>query len=91
MRPIGSHTQRSDLASAQTISVPDGATHVLMQCATQNVRVTFDGTTPTATKGFLLTAGATPLPPYPVPAGGSILAIEVTTTAVFDYQFISKS
>ena len=37
--------------------IPQGATTVLMQASTNNVRFTLDGTNPTATFGFRLVAG----------------------------------
>ena len=41
--------------------LPPGATSILVQTVTQNVRYTLDGTTPTAAIGFQLAAAATPI------------------------------
>lgn len=49
-------------AAAQTLNVPNqGARYVLIQALTQNVRITVDGTTPTASLGFQLVASDPPL------------------------------
>ena len=82
----GDHTQRDDLATVKTITVPSDAGVWMVQASTQNVRFTLDGTTPTATKGFLITAAQAPLY-IPVEGASSIKVIEVSTTAVLDYQF----
>lgn len=47
------------LASAQSLTIPTGADRCWIQCdAAANVRYTLDGTTPTATEGMILIAGA---------------------------------
>ena len=83
--PNGSHTQTNSIASATEITIPSGATRVVMQCATQNVRYTLDGTTPTTTLGFLITKATDPIEVYV--KGCTLTVIEVATTAVLDYQF----
>ena len=58
---------------------------VLLQCTAQNVRWTDDGTTPTATVGMLLYAGADPYP-----FTGDITAlkvIQVAATAVLNVSY----
>lgn len=82
----GAHINRNDLASAQTLSVPAGATLLLVQCETQNVRLRFDGTAPTASVGFVVKAGNDPVV-YRVNDETVIKAIEVATTAVLNGQF----
>ena len=54
--PVGSHTRNAALGTAVDLSAlrPDGADKLMIQCDTQNVRYTLDGTVPTATVGFLL-------------------------------------
>lgn len=86
--PVGSHTQKTSLSSAIDITVPAGATAVMLQCQTKNVRFTLDdsGTDATTTVGFLLTASDPPLivPVYP---GQVISVIETEASAKLDYQF----
>jgi hypothetical protein len=86
--PIGSHTQNTSLSTAVDITVPAGATAMMVQAGTQNVRFTLDNSTTNATTtvGFLLTAGDPPviIPSYP---GQIISVIEVTASAKLDYQF----
>lgn len=87
MTTVGSHTQNSTLSTVQSITVPPQASHVLLQAQTQDVRVTIDGTAPTATKGFLIVA-AWDWTVLPVPSNGTLKAIEVAASAKLDYQFI---
>lgn len=84
--PVGSHTQNSSLASAAALTIPAGATKLMMSCSTQDIRYTLDGTTPTAAKGFLLAKGGAPVI---IPIGNTtvITLIETATTAVLEYQF----
>jgi len=85
--PVGDHTQTNSLASATTITIPSGATKIMMQTQTQSVRFTLDGTAPTTTKGFIIVANAVPLIVYLNAAKNTFKVIECATTAVFDYQF----
>ena len=85
MRMIGSHTQNNTLAAAQTIAVPPSASQLLIQPTGQNVRVTLDGTVPTAALGFQISAGSEKL--LPVESNGQIKVIEEAAGAVIDYQF----
>lgn len=82
---VGSHTQNSSLATVQTITISAGTTKLLIQSFTQNVRYTLDGTTPTATKGFRLTASNDPVI-IPVVTGQTIKLIEEAASAVIEYQ-----
>lgn len=83
-RPLGDHTRNSALSAAVTLARPEDANFLLIQAETQNVRVTLDGTTPTATVGFLLTAGD---PVTVLPVHEDVKAIEVTASAVINYQW----
>ncbi len=47
----------SGLSSAQTLAIENGANYVVIQPYTQDVFVTTDGTTPSATNGTKVTAG----------------------------------
>ena len=85
--PIGAHTSQNNLSTARTLTPPNpSATKLLVQCITQNVRYTLDGTTPTATLGFRLVAGDSPYI-IPVAVGNTVKFIEETATAVLQSQF----
>lgn len=88
LSPVGAHTANSSLSSAATISIPDGATKIVMQAITQNIRYTLGGTAPTTTLGFQLKAGDPPIT-VPVGAGTTFKFIEETATATLQYQFAS--
>lgn len=56
------HTQRTVSSAAVDVinwTLNASTTHVMVQFNGANARVTFDGSTPTATKGFLYTDGGT--------------------------------
>lgn len=88
--PIGSHTQNSTLSTVQSVTVPVGASSIILQVQTQNVRFTIDGTAPTSSKGFRVTAGNDPLG-FSVKAGQVLKFIEEATSAVLDYQFVADA
>ena len=86
---IGAHNSGLDISSAVQLSPsatynPGKAKKVVIQALTQNVRFTLDGTAPTTTLGFLLTAGD---PPITIPLEGVTLkVIEATATASLQFQ-----
>ena len=84
--PVGSHSDGTDVSSAVTLTVPTGATKVLIQALVKDIRYTLDGTAPTSTKGFQLKADD---PPVLIPLGTSttIKVIEEEATADMQYQF----
>jgi hypothetical protein len=82
---VGSHTTNASLSSAVTITIPEGVDSFLLQAFTQNVRVTFDGTTPTSTTGFQLTAGS--LLQVDVGLDSTVKIIQETASASIQYQF----
>lgn len=83
--PIGNHVDGTDISSSVTLSPEDGATKLMIQALGQNVRLTLDGTTPTASKGFQLEAWA---PPVLVWVGGAVVkVIEEAATADLQYQW----
>lgn len=86
--PVGSHTTNSSLSSAVTLTPPTGATKLLIQAFTQNIRITLDGTTPTASTGFQIVAADPPLM-IPVGSGMSIKVIQETASASIQYQWAS--
>lgn len=84
--PVGSHADGDDISSAATLTPATGATKLLIQALTQNVRFTLDGTTPTASKGFQLAAGD-PAVVIPIGPNTTIKVIEETATADLQYQW----
>lgn len=84
--PVGSHSDGATISSATTLTPPTGATKILIQALTQNVRFTLDGTAPTASRGFQLKAGD---PPMLIPLGASTVlkVIEEAATADLQYQW----
>jgi hypothetical protein len=85
--PVGSHASAPDISSATTLTKPAGASRIIMQTLTQNVRWTLDGTTPTATVGFQLPTNQDPII-VAVP-GASIKVIQEAATASLQYQWVS--
>jgi hypothetical protein len=85
---VGAHGSLA-VATVQTIPVPDGSTGVLLQAGTQNVRITLDGTTPTATVGFQL-ATANGVQQLPVNGGMVIKAVQETGGGILQFQFIRE-
>ena len=63
-----------------------GADQLLIQALTQNVRMTLDSTTPTASVGFQLKAGDPPLL-VAIGVGTAIKVIEETASASIQYQW----
>lgn len=84
--PSGAHSSDLAIATAQTLTKPTGATKLMIQALSQNVRYTLDGTAPTASSGFQLRAGD---PPVIIPIGSNtvIKVIQEATTASLQYQW----
>ena len=83
---VGSHFDGTTISSATTLTPPTGATKIMIQALTQNVRYTLDGTAPEAAKGFQLLAGDPPLV-IPLGSGMTIKVIQETATADLQYQW----
>lgn len=86
--PLGSHNSGLTISSVQTLTPPAGATKLLVQALTQNIRYTIDGSNPSTTSGFQLKAGD---PPIIIPLGNRtiIKVIEESGGASLQYQFAS--
>ncbi len=84
--PVGAHNADSSGSVARTLLPVAGATKVLLQATTQNIRFTIGNTTPTATVGFRLTAGEVPLV-VPLSPNTVIQWIQETATATLQSQF----
>lgn len=82
---IGSQTRNATLNAAVTLTAPAGANTLWLTVETQNVRVRFDGTAPTATVGLLLYAGQTYI--LAMSPSQAIQVIEATASAVINYQW----
>jgi hypothetical protein len=85
--PVGSHSSGTDISSATTLTKPVGAKQIMIQALTKNVRYTLDSTSPTASVGFQLVAGNSPVI-IAVP-GNSIKVIQEAATASLQYQWLS--
>ena len=58
--PIGAHNDGTDVSAAATLTAPAGATKLMIQTLVKDIRITFDGTAPTSTKGFQIKADDPP-------------------------------
>lgn len=86
--PVGGHNSATIGATVITLSPPAGSNWVILQALTQNIRLTLDGTTPSATVGFQIRAGD-PAVRIPITSTTVIKYIEETSGAVVQRQFIS--
>jgi len=85
--PIGAHSSGADISSAVTLTKPAGATGIIIQALTKNVRFRLDGVNPTAAVGFQLKADNEPLL-ISVP-GADICVIQEAATASLQYQWVA--
>lgn len=77
--------QLTGLNTVQVLTVPAGATSVLLQAEAQNIRYTADGQDPTSSLGLILVTGNDP-----VMFNGNLADLkflEVAGTAKLNYQF----
>ena len=81
--PIGSHVDGTTITSATSLTPPAGATKLLIQALVQNIRITFDGTAPTASLGFQLKAED---PMLLIPLGDDMVIKVIQETATADIQ-----
>lgn len=86
----GSHTTVSDLSSAVNLSTtkPEGADYIQIVAFTKNVMYTIDGTTPTSSTGFPLTAGT--IYNLKVGQGATMKVIEAEASASIQYQWFQR-
>lgn len=84
--PLGSHSDGLAISSAVALTPASGATMLLIQAIGQNVRLTLDGTTPTATKGFRIVADDAPII-VPIGEDTTVTVIQEAATADLQYQF----
>lgn len=84
--PVGAHAVDSTISASTTLTPETGATALLLQALTNNIRYTLDNSTPTASTGFQLEAGKLIL--IDVPSSGmTIKVIEETASASIQYQW----
>jgi hypothetical protein len=81
--PIGSHSQESDLSSAVTLTPPANARVLFFQPLSQNIRVTVEGTTPTASLGVQYPFGG--LYRIDLAEGTTVKMIQESATASLEY------
>lgn len=82
---IGTHTTLGTLATATALTTPTGADLIQLQVFAQNIRYTLDGTTPTATTGFQVSAGSCIV--IDIGLDHTLKIIEETATATIQYQW----
>lgn len=85
-RPIGSHSSGATIATATTLTPATGATKLLIQALSQNVRFTLDGTAPTATSGFQLKVGNAAVLII-LEENVTVIVIQEAATAGLEYQW----
>lgn len=86
LAPVGAHVANGSISSSVTLTPPATANVLLIQATGQNVRYTLDGTTPTASTGFVLRQDDQPLF-IDVGVGMSIKVIQESATATIQYQW----
>jgi hypothetical protein len=85
---VGVHQQDTTISTATVLTLPSGANGLLMQATGQNIRYTLDGSTPTASKGFVLVSNAAPvLVTFPTD-DTVVTVIEATASAAVEFQFV---
>jgi len=85
-RPVGAHSDGDTISSATVLVRPTGASKLLIQTVTQNVRMTLDGTTPAAGTGFQLIASDPPIVVF-MEDEVTVTVIEESATADLQYQW----
>jgi hypothetical protein len=83
--PMGAHVATSG-SGLGALTPPAGATKLMIQCSTQAIRYTLDGSTPSATQGFYLTANAAPVT-IPISSGTIVQIAVVASGAWVNYQW----
>lgn len=86
--PIGAHTVLSTLSTVQTLTPPSDPINALyFQATVQNVRYTLDGTTPSASVGFVAVANDRPTLVILTQETSAVKFIEATASATLNYQW----
>lgn len=85
--PIGAHLSNSLGGSAESFTTPPRADGLWLQVTVQNAYYTLNGTTPTSSVGFLLTAAAAPVF-IPTKAGDVLKVLRATSGAILQRQYV---
>ena len=83
LRPVSNHRT----GTANSISVPDNASMVLVQPIGANVRVKVDGGTATSSAGFQVASGTSQF--FPVAGATTISIVAESGSPNLQYQFFS--
>src|SRR6185369_7710431 len=84
---VGNHTSNGSLSGVVTLTIPAGANAVRIQALTQNVRVRMDGSDPTSSVGYRITAGNDPVTIEGLQVGATVKVIEETSGGNIQYQY----
>jgi len=84
--PVGAHVGPQGVDTAHSVTVPAKAKRLFMSVAAQNVRITFDGTAATTTKGLVFPA-ADETKIIDVAEGVQLSIIGVAAGGTINYQF----
>ena len=84
--PLGAHTSTALGAGVVTPTVPLRANAVMLQSGVEATRYTLNGTTPSASVGFVLAADAVPIV-IPLKRGTVLKYIRAASGAVLEQQF----
>lgn len=87
--PQANETHQSSIMAAGVfeLGIPKGAYEVLVQANGDNVRYTLDGTDPSASSGFRLTAGNDPIAIPVIQGRTRIKVVREADGSVLEYQF----
>ncbi len=84
---LGAMLSDNTISASTDLTPPAGADAVMIQCLSQNVRYTIDGSTvPTASTGFLMVANT--VYTLDVTPGVAIKVIEASASATVIYQWL---
>lgn len=80
---VGAHASGTDISSAVVLTKPAGATAIIIQALTKNIRFRLDGVNPTAAAGFQIQADTSPL--FLAVPGADVRVIQEAATASMHY------
>lgn len=86
----GAH-QSLTVATLTSVPLPSGANGLIIQAVTQNVRITLDGSSPSATRGFQIKAGDAPVLLLMQPNSPTLLAIQEVAGAILEVQGVIQA
>lgn len=83
--PTNTIQRLTSLGTAQTLTIPSGSTCLMLQALSQDVFITLNGETPSATSGFRITANGIFEEPC-LREGATVRVIEAAVGAEFRFQ-----